>query len=132
MNTAATTPPPAGRLSEKLGHAHVLLRDFEPLKGLVESRNHQAKPTTLEDVFGLLMTMIVIRMMNQELGRRAPGLSLTSEFWNGMADLGGALAETAIASMKAKLAEIEAVAGTDPQAVAAAVLAWSASEGVPQ
>ena len=128
MNTAATTPAtpsPAGRLSEKLGHAHFLLRDVETLESLVESDHKQAKPTTLEDALGLLMAMIVIRLLNQELGRRAPGLSLTSEFWGAMVCLGGALAEDAMATMQAKLAQIEAVAGPDPQAIAAAVLAWS-------
>ncbi len=135
MNTVATlvnTPAPAGRLSEKLGHAPFLLRDVETLQGLVESHHQQAKPTTLEDALGLLMSMIVIRLMNQELGRRAPGLSLTSEFWAAMVGLGGSLAETAMSAMQAKLAQIEAIAGPDPQAIAAAVLAWSAAPSTPE
>lgn len=133
MTTAQTTPAQAApRLSATpLAQVAVLERDMAVLTSLVNSNHRAGKPTTLDDVLGTLLAMLVIRQLRHQglsVLRAAPRLA-ESEFWQAMVGLGGELAHHATDQMQHRLQEIEALAGTDPHDIARALIAhWNTRE----
>lgn len=128
MNAQTIPAQAAKRLSDTpLAQVAVLERDMAVLTSLVNSNHRAGKPTTLDDVLGTLLAMLVIRQLRQQ-GMPAPRMA-DSEFWQAMVGLGGELAHHATDQMQRRLQEIENLAGTDPHDIARALIAhWNTRE----